>query len=265
MAAETGTVLLYDKPAGVTSHDVVAKVRRERGAKAGHAGTLDPFATGLLLILLGRATVLGAMRQLLPKDLAAAVVEEVAQVPSAKHDDVAEEVARVVDRWHGGRDAEARGQRDDRGVRLAQVGHLHLPRGRRPRGGALRQVAEDGERAEGDPAGDGAALHRREVLSLVDHDMPVAPGVFQEAGHLVEPGELVDLARHGGISAAEAARALLGDDGPASVKYAAGRRGSQGASASRLRTSSAASGPASAGCTRRTSTAGTAGRVPGTG
>jgi tRNA pseudouridine55 synthase len=51
-----GTVLLYDKPAGVTSHDVVAEVRRERGEKAGHAGTLDPFATGLLLILLGRAT-----------------------------------------------------------------------------------------------------------------------------------------------------------------------------------------------------------------
>ena len=49
-------VLLCDKPAGVTSHDVVARVRRERGVKAGHAGTLDPFATGLLLVLLGRAT-----------------------------------------------------------------------------------------------------------------------------------------------------------------------------------------------------------------
>lgn len=49
-------MLLYDKPAGVTSHDVVALVRRERGCKAGHAGTLDPFATGLLLILLGPAT-----------------------------------------------------------------------------------------------------------------------------------------------------------------------------------------------------------------
>jgi len=54
--AAAGAVLLYDKPAGVTSHDVVAEVRRERGCKAGHAGTLDPFATGLLLILLGRAT-----------------------------------------------------------------------------------------------------------------------------------------------------------------------------------------------------------------
>jgi tRNA pseudouridine55 synthase len=48
--------LLVDKPAGVTSHDVVAEVRRERGGKVGHAGTLDPFATGLLVILLGRAT-----------------------------------------------------------------------------------------------------------------------------------------------------------------------------------------------------------------
>jgi len=49
-------VLLYDKPAGVTSHDVVAQVRRERGCKVGHAGTLDPFATGLLLVMLGAAT-----------------------------------------------------------------------------------------------------------------------------------------------------------------------------------------------------------------
>jgi tRNA pseudouridine55 synthase len=48
--------LLVDKPAGITSHDVVARVRRERGEKTGHTGTLDPFATGLLIILLGRAT-----------------------------------------------------------------------------------------------------------------------------------------------------------------------------------------------------------------
>ena len=51
-----GSLLLCDKPAGITSHDMVARVRRERGCKAGHAGTLDPFATGLLLVLLGRAT-----------------------------------------------------------------------------------------------------------------------------------------------------------------------------------------------------------------
>jgi tRNA pseudouridine55 synthase len=62
-----GGVLLYDKPPGVTSHDVVAQVRRERGEKAGHAGTLDPFATGLLLILLGRATRLQRFLVGLPK------------------------------------------------------------------------------------------------------------------------------------------------------------------------------------------------------
>jgi tRNA pseudouridine55 synthase len=55
---EEGYVLLYDKPAGITSHDVVARVRRTlpRKTKVGHAGTLDPFATGLLLVLVGRAT-----------------------------------------------------------------------------------------------------------------------------------------------------------------------------------------------------------------
>jgi tRNA pseudouridine55 synthase len=51
-------VLLQAKPAGVTSHDVVAAVRRRLPGKTkvGHAGTLDPFATGLLLVLVGRAT-----------------------------------------------------------------------------------------------------------------------------------------------------------------------------------------------------------------
>ena len=50
-------VLLIDKPVGITSHDVVAAVRRALGGvKTGHAGTLDPFATGLLLVLVGRAT-----------------------------------------------------------------------------------------------------------------------------------------------------------------------------------------------------------------
>src|SRR3954451_448834 len=50
--------LLAAKPAGVTSHDVVAAERRKLGksVKVGHAGTLDPFATGLLLVLVGQAT-----------------------------------------------------------------------------------------------------------------------------------------------------------------------------------------------------------------
>jgi tRNA pseudouridine55 synthase len=49
--------VLVDKPAGPTSHDVVRAVRRTFGVRAvGHTGTLDPFATGLLVLLLGRAT-----------------------------------------------------------------------------------------------------------------------------------------------------------------------------------------------------------------
>ena len=61
-------VIPIDKPAGLSSHDVVAAVRRSLGGvRTGHAGTLDPFATGLLLILVGRATK--AQRELmeLPK------------------------------------------------------------------------------------------------------------------------------------------------------------------------------------------------------
>jgi tRNA pseudouridine55 synthase len=62
-------VLLRAKPAGVTSHDVVAEVRRSlpRGTKVGHAGTLDPFATGLLLVLVGRATRAQRFLMALPK------------------------------------------------------------------------------------------------------------------------------------------------------------------------------------------------------
>lgn len=49
--------MLIDKPVGWTSHDVVAVVRRQLGLRSvGHAGTLDPFATGLLVVLVGRAT-----------------------------------------------------------------------------------------------------------------------------------------------------------------------------------------------------------------
>ncbi len=48
---------IIDKPAGLTSHDVVARVRKIIGERrAGHTGTLDPFATGVLVILVGRAT-----------------------------------------------------------------------------------------------------------------------------------------------------------------------------------------------------------------
>ncbi len=57
MGSELDGVLLVDKPEGPTSHDVVALARRALGVRRiGHAGTLDPMATGLLVLMIGRAT-----------------------------------------------------------------------------------------------------------------------------------------------------------------------------------------------------------------
>jgi tRNA pseudouridine55 synthase len=53
-------IVLVDKPAGPSSFALVAELRRRTGARTGHAGTLDPFATGLLLLLSGRATKLAS-------------------------------------------------------------------------------------------------------------------------------------------------------------------------------------------------------------
>jgi tRNA pseudouridine55 synthase len=61
-------LLLVDKPAGMTSHDVVQRARRIYGERSiGHVGTLDPFATGLLVLLLGRATRLANFLDIEPK------------------------------------------------------------------------------------------------------------------------------------------------------------------------------------------------------
>jgi tRNA pseudouridine55 synthase len=61
-------LVLVDKPAGKTSHDLTLAVRRGLGVRrAGHAGTLDPFATGLLLVLVGRARRVQRFLTALPK------------------------------------------------------------------------------------------------------------------------------------------------------------------------------------------------------
>ena len=61
--------LIVDKPGGLTSHDVVARVRRATGVRrVGHAGTLDPMATGVVVVALGRATRLIRFVQDLPKE-----------------------------------------------------------------------------------------------------------------------------------------------------------------------------------------------------
>lgn len=68
-------ILPVDKPQGWTSHDVVARVRRISGQRqVGHAGTLDPLATGLLLVVLGRATRFSSYLMNSPKTYRAEVV-----------------------------------------------------------------------------------------------------------------------------------------------------------------------------------------------
>lgn len=68
MSARAEGLLLVDKPAGITSHDVVQLARRAYGERSvGHLGTLDPFATGLLILLLGRSTRLATFIENEPK------------------------------------------------------------------------------------------------------------------------------------------------------------------------------------------------------
>jgi len=68
VSARPDGLLLVDKPAGVTSHDVVQLVRRAYGERSiGHLGTLDPFATGLLVLLIGHSTRLATFIDTEPK------------------------------------------------------------------------------------------------------------------------------------------------------------------------------------------------------
>ena len=73
-ASRAEGLLLVDKPAGVTSHDMVMAARRAYGERSiGHLGTLDPFATGLLLMLIGRSTLLATFITTEPKVYEAAI------------------------------------------------------------------------------------------------------------------------------------------------------------------------------------------------
>ena len=68
-------VLVVDKPSGPTSHDIVAYVRRKLGkCRVGHLGTLDPMATGVLPLVVGRATRLASLLSAGPKVYEASIL-----------------------------------------------------------------------------------------------------------------------------------------------------------------------------------------------
>jgi tRNA pseudouridine55 synthase len=90
-------LVIVDKPAGMTSHDVVARCRKRFGQKkVGHAGTLDPDATGVLVVGLGRATRLLQFQSGLPKSYTAEVVLGVATTTL----DAAGQITRRWDQRH---------------------------------------------------------------------------------------------------------------------------------------------------------------------
>jgi tRNA pseudouridine55 synthase len=96
-AAERDAVLPVDKPAGRTSHDMVAIARRALGTRRiGHTGTLDPFATGLLLLCIGRATRLAEYLTGLPK-----TYEATLRLGAATDTDDATGTVLATDDWRG--------------------------------------------------------------------------------------------------------------------------------------------------------------------
>jgi tRNA pseudouridine55 synthase len=127
-------LILVDKPAGPSSFQVIAEIRRRTGARTGHAGTLDPFATGLLLVLSGAATRLAPWLVGLDKRY----VTEVDLAARTSTGDVEGDVIEEMD-------APARGELEERLVGL--VGEVDLPVP------AASAVKIDGERAY--------RLHRR--------------------------------------------------------------------------------------------------------
>lgn len=105
--AGSGGLLLVDKPGGLTSHSVVDRVRRAIGTtRIGHAGTLDPFATGLLVLLVGRATRLAPYLDAEPKVYRARIRFGARTTTDDLEGDVVEEAPppqpAVVDRAIGG-------------------------------------------------------------------------------------------------------------------------------------------------------------------
>src|ERR1700746_3542864 len=73
-AASASGLVIVDKPGGMTSHDVVARVRRLAGTrKVGHAGTLDPMATGVLVVGVEKATRLLGYLTLTEKEYSATI------------------------------------------------------------------------------------------------------------------------------------------------------------------------------------------------
>lgn len=220
-----GGVLPVDKPAGPTSHDVVAQARRAlRTRRIGHTGTLDPFASGLLLLCVGWATRLAEYLVGLPKTYrASARLGE-----STTTDDVTGEIVATSERWRDLTAAEIEA------AFLAQSGTL-LQRppdfsAKKVRGERMYQRARRGDAVELEPVP--VRVHRIEVLALdlpdVEFEVECSSGTYiraiaRDVGGTLGTGAHLNVLRRTRIGNHDVGVAvpldLLGDDEPVRARW----------------------------------------------
>ena len=161
-ALEPAGIVLLDKPPGISSFAAIAELRRRTGARTGHAGTLDPFATGLLVVLSGSATRLAGSFVKLDK-------RYVTQVDLTSTTTTGDPEGEVVERH----DPPARAELDERLEALRGEPELPIP--------AASAVKIGGERAY--------RLHRKGVAV----EMPVRRSRIDALDVIAYSGETVTL------------------------------------------------------------------------
>lgn len=171
-------VLPIDKPPGPTSHDAVAIARRAlRTRRIGHTGTLDPFASGLLLLCIGRATRLAELLTGMPKTYEATMMLGVA----TDTDDPTGAVVARSESWLNATDADIRASLEtQRGTRM-QVPPSYSAK--KQGGERLYARARRGETAVADPVE--VTIHEIEVVRIappeVDFRVTCAAGTYIRA------------------------------------------------------------------------------------
>jgi len=171
-------VLLLDKPEGPTSHDMVRLARRAlRMRRVGHTGTLDPFATGLLVLCAGRATRLAELFHHLPKRYAAQVVLGI----ETTTDDLTGEPVERLETWRDLDRVEFDRVLESLTGELLQVPPAYSAK--RVRGRRAYSLAREGAPVELDPAA--VTVHSIEVTGwtppTVSLDMWVSTGTYVRA------------------------------------------------------------------------------------
>ena len=161
-ALEPAGIVLLDKPPGISSFAAIAELRRRTGARTGHAGTLDPFATGLLVVLSGSATRLAGSFAKLDK-------RYVTEVDLTSTTTTGDPEGEVVERH----DPPARAELDERLEALRGEAELPIP--------AASAVKIGGERAY--------RLHRKGVAV----EMPVRRSRIDALDVIAYSGETVTL------------------------------------------------------------------------